>query len=128
MSKRKRRCRATLSVKATRRKLMQLLGLDLNVHHVHHPRRAFLDDPIAKQFRELPCHRVIIPVDDHMEIHRNQPQPQMPSRQHMEAKLNDCYNAGCSRQGCTKPIKLACDPARIDVSALPPTVVPVQLA
>ena len=80
MSQHKRRCRATLSVKATRRKLMRLLGLDLNIHHVHHPRSAFLDDPIAKQFREMPCQRVIMPVDDHMELHRKRPKPQMPAR------------------------------------------------
>lgn len=127
MSKHKRRCRATLSVKATRRKLIRLLGLDLNVHHIHYPRTAFIDDPIAKQFREMPCQRVITPVDDHMELHRQQPKPQMPAKQHMEAVINSCLNSGCSRQGCTKPIKLACDPDRIDIASLPATVVAIRL-
>jgi hypothetical protein len=126
LSKRKRRPHARFSVKATRCNLTKLLELDLNVHHMHYPRRAYEADPIAKQFRELPCQRVITEVSDHTALHRSQPQPNMPTHRQMVAVINNCSNSGCDRQGCTKPIKLACDPTRIDLATLPATVVAIR--
>jgi hypothetical protein len=57
-------------------------------------------------------HRVILRIEDgfevdHKELHSTTPPPAFPSREEMNAQISRCRNNGCSKEGCTQPIKLA---------------------
>lgn len=95
------------SARRVRRALMQLLGVDLNIHHTRYPKQAYRDNRVAHEFRNLHCQRILAPIDDHKELHSTTPPPAFPSREEMNAQISRCRNNGCSKEGCTQPIKLA---------------------
>lgn len=112
-------CRRHLTAKSVKRRLNKMFDFDLNIHHLWHPMRQFREDPIARQFRNLHCMRVLIPVVDHTHLHQITTPPPMPARDEMIAQINRCGNQGCSNQGCTQPIKLALTCVPVDPDSLP---------
>ncbi|MFO0955296.1 MAG: hypothetical protein U0526_02020 [Candidatus Saccharibacteria bacterium] len=86
---------------------MQLLGLDLNIHHTQYPKRHFRSSRTALDYRNLHCLQILTPINDHRELHSSTPPPEFPSRDVMLDQIDRCRNNGCSKEGCTQPIKLA---------------------
>ena len=59
-------------------------------HHLYWPRKAFRASSVHWKFRNLKCNIVLLTHEEHLQVHSQRRESEMPTREQMLQKLHMC--------------------------------------